>query len=186
MEDNNNYFESDEYLYKNLEEDDSAVKADTENVEDNSSAEAENDSSVEVQDSYADYMQEYEQSQTEKNASRESSLNPDDKDDESKPKKTKLGWISLGLLLGSMFIMGAMDNISGLSYKIKDPVNDICSLCAFVSFVLMIYTRIKYPKDRPAKAVMWIMIVTVIIVAISAIILFFACMACVEGLNSLH
>ena len=86
--------------------------------------------------------------------------------------------ISLILYFGSSVISGLLYSISSVtgSYLIN-----IGGLCPLAGIVLMIIARVKYPKNKFAKVLMWLYIILTLLAIIAVILLFAACVhACVN------
>lgn len=93
-------------------------------------------------------------------------------------EKTNLGIISFALY----FVSGAIAGLA--SYTNKGAVIEgIAAMVGLASFVLMIYTRVKFPKDVWGKVTMWLYIVSVGMTIIAAILLLVACFTCASGLK---
>ena len=111
-----------------------------------------------------------------------------DENNEKDEPKTNLGIISLVLLFASLIVPGLFNAmLSTIGSSMIDgaiSVVDTISGCAtLASFVLMIYTRIKYPKDRAAKATMWLFVAGFIIFALTMIFIIVACSSCASQLR---
>ncbi|MBQ4466074.1 MAG: hypothetical protein II916_08950 [Oscillospiraceae bacterium] len=59
----------------------------------------------------------------------------------------------------------------------------IGSLSQIAAFVMMLVTRIKYPKNTLGKVLMWIYIVGAILAALAAILIIVACASCLNELS---
>lgn len=80
--------------------------------------------------------------------------------------------ISLILYFGSSAISGLLYSISSVS---GSYVANIGGLCPLAGIVLMIIARVKYPKNRFAKVLMWIYIILTILAIVTVILIFAAC-----------
>lgn len=104
---------------------------------------------------------------------------------EEKPDKTNIGLISFCLLIGAFAISGLGGVLSSMGFDLAmyGALEAIQGLMVFASFILMIITRVKYPKDGFGKAVMWLFIVGLIFLAVIIITLIVFCSSCA---NELH
>lgn len=80
--------------------------------------------------------------------------------------------ISLILYFGSSALTGLLYYVSAFSGM---SVASITSICPLAGIVLMIIARVKYPKNKFAKILMWIYIILTILTIVSVVILFAAC-----------
>lgn len=147
MDNDNLNIESDEYLYKNLEED--ANKVVEEYIPD--------------EDVDSKYMNE------------KNNIEPEE-------EKTNLGMISLAIL-GVSIVMGILGDNLSLGSVVSRALEGFCSICGVVSFILMIYTRIKYRKDIWAKITMWLFIVGFVFTVVAVLLLIWACSSCVGSMG---
>lgn len=99
------------------------------------------------------------------------------KNDEMSPEDTKnanlLCILSLVLTFGS-------DAILGIIMVIFPPIGTILSsispLCNLAGLVLMIVARVKYPKSKFAKVLMWVYIILFILGILAIVLIIAACM----------
>ena len=80
--------------------------------------------------------------------------------------------ISLILYFGSSAISGLLYSISSIS---GSYVANIGGLCPLAGIVLMIIARVKYPKNKFAKVLMWVYIIFTLLAIVGAIIVVAAC-----------
>lgn len=91
---------------------------------------------------------------------------------EDNDKANLISAISLLCFIAPFLITGLFLN-SGL----ESLVSNLISLLELASFVLMIYVRVKYPKNIFAKVLMWFYIVAITLMIILVAVFFFACFA---------
>lgn len=155
--DNNelNNIESDEFLYRNLEE--------TKDVVNNYSL---NEDILNEYTNADDVTKEYSKKE----------------DDEKLEEKTNLGVISL-ILLGISILFAVVGDNHVIPIGIRDVFQNLCTWVGGASFLLMIYTRIKYRKDIAAKVAMWLFIIGFIIAVCAILIFIWACTSCVGAMG---
>lgn len=98
--------------------------------------------------------------------------------------------ILLPMLTGGVtFLLGdtAQENVTqtaeAATTVLLQAVSSICSLCGIASFVIMIITRVKYPKNTRGKVLMWIFVVLAILFALAMIVLILACASCLDSMR---
>ncbi len=95
---------------------------------------------------------------------------------EDKDKANLLAAISLLCFLAPWLISGLF-----LKTDFEYIVSNLSGVLELASFVLMIYVRVRYPKNVFGKVLMWLYIVLGILFIISMIIFFVACISCVQS-----
>jgi hypothetical protein len=123
---------------------------------------------------------------------------------EEKKQGNKFSIISLVLFVCSIiadFLDGALSALHGITTanNYGEPLSSIIYLliiiCTIISwalliaaFVLMIYVRVKYPKNTFGKVLMWVYISVIVIYMIFIIVIFIsiglACGACIIELEN--
>ena len=100
-----------------------------------------------------------------------------------------LAGIGLGLFVlyliisfGEWGIMEVLDNAERTKEAINlaEIVNGFLLLMPIASFVLMLITRIRYPKNVMGKVLMWVFIVSGILLALFIIAILVTCVACLN------
>ncbi len=91
------------------------------------------------------------------------------------------------LLMGGFNVLTetAKDSESGnpIITGISSILGGISSLTEIAAFVMMIVTRVKYPKNVWGKVLMWIYIVLGILIVIGMVLLILACAYCVNEMR---
>ena len=109
--------------------------------------------------------------------------------EEDKRRGNLLAGIGLGLFVlylivnfGEWGFMKALESNShaGETTDLIAAINSILLLMPVTSFVLMLITRIKYPKNVLGKVLMWVFIVSGILLAFLVIATLVACVACLN------
>ena len=95
-----------------------------------------------------------------------------EKDKEDEKNANLLCVISLILYFGSGTISGIFAVLSSVS---GTYISSFTGLCPLAGIVLMIIARVKYPKNKFAKILMWIYIILTLISIIAVIIVIAAC-----------
>ena len=110
----------------------------------------------------------------------EESVEPVQIQEKEEDPRTYLGLVALAMFFGAG-IVGALTNYTR-SIEMDSVIQFAESVMLIASFVLMIYVRIKYPKDVAAKVLMWIMIVGVVATIIMILVLIVACKTLCSGM----
>ena len=92
--------------------------------------------------------------------------------DDEKQKADRLGWIALALWL--------IPIVAG-RFNIDRFFSPLFPLCQVASLVLTIFVRVKYPKNRFGKVMMWLLIISVIVSVIFLIIMAILCNSMAES-----
>ena len=100
---------------------------------------------------------------------------------EDKKKADKLCLISL-LLFFIPDIVGC--TILRFIEDVNDGISAVFALCPLAAIVLMIVARVKYPKNKFAKILMWVYIALIIAGILFLILILAACAACLSGFSS--
>lgn len=100
---------------------------------------------------------------------------------EDKKKADKLCLISL-LLFFIPDIVGS--TILRFIEDVNDGISAVFALCPLAAIVLMIVARVKYPKNKFAKILMWVYIALIIAGILFLIFILAACAACLSGFSS--
>lgn len=95
--------------------------------------------------------------------------------EEENKKANKLCIISLCLKYIPTVISGALYGISSDSNFITNLLICLLGLCPLAAFVIMITVRVKYPKNKFGKIIMWIYIIELILTIISILIIIITC-----------
>lgn len=98
---------------------------------------------------------------------------PEETEEDAKKAK-ELGLISLALYFLGTTICGLFRSM--LPDSLSPIITSMAGLCPTAGIITMVYGRIKYPKNKFLKIVMWIIIATIIVGIIVSIVLFIACM----------
>ena len=99
------------------------------------------------------------------------------KDIEETPEDKKNAHL---LCIISLILTFASDIIAGIVSVIFPPLGsllvEVAPLCNLAGLVLMIVARVKYPKNKFAKILMWIYIILFLLGILAVVLLFVACM----------
>ena len=93
--------------------------------------------------------------------------------DNDEKEAKRLGIISLVLFFAGQFIFGTLGSL--LSGYLGESVMALGGVCPLSGIVVMIVGRVKYPKNRFLKIVMWIIIGSIIILIIFWILFIIWC-----------
>lgn len=114
---------------------------------------------------------------------------------EEKKNGDRLALTSLGLLVAPLGISmllalyfnmtssGDIDASTLTNSPIATFLEGLMSMCRLGSLVTMIITRVKYPKNKLGKIMMWVYIVLGILLVIAIILLIIACGQCIEEMR---
>lgn len=124
---------------------------------------------------------------------------------EDKKKGNMWSWISLGCFLGRFVVDVAIAFVSGMATSLFSAIDDVEKIgeattvvsemiftigtCAsyamsIAALVIMIYVRVKYPKNIFGKVLMWVYIVSFVIYIILMVAFIIACgIACAACTN---
>lgn len=105
--------------------------------------------------------------------------------EEENKKANKLCIISLCLKYIPTIITGSFYGITGESNSVINSLINLLGLCPLAAFIIMIIVRVKYPKNKFGKIIMWIYIIELILVIIGVIILLIACGAILRDCRGL-
>ena len=114
-------------------------------------------------------------------------------------KGNLFSWISVACSVGSKllgFLCGCVAGLIGKGTALDWSDNPIIQglgallygvtgLAELAGFVLMVYVRVKYPKNVFGKVLMWIYIVGFILYLIAAIVLLIACISCANSCSGM-
>jgi len=101
--------------------------------------------------------------------------------------KTRLGLISMILFICGMVVPFLLNSLIDffMWYSISEAAEVVCGLILLAAFILMIYTRVKYPKDVFGKITMWLFIVAIVFTILLIVFLMVACYSCTTALGEL-
>jgi hypothetical protein len=93
-----------------------------------------------------------------------------------------LSSIAAAIMNGFNYSSEILDN--PLTRVIGTLLAGILGLSELAGFILMIYVRVKYPKNTFGKVLMWLYIIWLIMMVIAAILVIATCVMCVNELSS--
>lgn len=107
--------------------------------------------------------------------------------DDSNKKVNTLCWISLACLIApfilSVFYSSFLENTAMEKNEILSGIFEfIFTVAEILGVVLMLYVRIKYPKNIFGKVVMWLYIIALVIIILLIIFVITLCDGCITGL----
>jgi len=107
--------------------------------------------------------------------------------DDSNKKVNTLCWISLACLVVpfilTVFYSSFLENTAMEKNEILSGIFEfIFTLAEILGVVLMLYVRIKYPKNIFGKVVMWLYIIALVIIILLIIFVITLCDGCITGL----
>lgn len=90
-----------------------------------------------------------------------------------------------GLMTGMTVDQETADStVTQMLSQLVTIASAIGTLAGTASFVVMIITRIRYPKNKRGKVLMWIFIVLAILTALAMIALIVACVSCLDSMRN--
>ncbi len=126
-----------------------------------------------------------------------------DKHSSETPEEHRKGnlfsWISVACSVGSKllgFLCGCVAGLIGKGTALDWSDNPliqglgvllygVTGLAELAGFVLMVYVRVKYPKNVFGKVLMWIYIIGFILYLVAAIVLLIACISCANSCSGM-
>jgi len=107
--------------------------------------------------------------------------------DDSNKKVNTLCWISLACMVVpfilTVFYSSFLENTAMEKNEILSGIFEfIFTLAEILGVVLMLYVRIKYPKNIFGKVVMWLYIIALVIIILLIIFVITLCDGCITGL----
>lgn len=110
--------------------------------------------------------------------------------EQNKKKANKLCWISLACAIGPWLLWMITDKLQELA-GIGEVFRILCNIANalsgigwLVAIVLMIYVRVKYPKNVFGKILMWLYIIVIILAILFFLFVMIMCSTCVGGAES--
>ena len=110
----------------------------------------------------------------------------------SDKKANILCWISLACLivpfilspiLGKIVLSTSQTIVGGLFSFLSSLIGFCFHIARILGVVLMIYVRIKYPKNVFGKVLMWIYIIVLVIIILFIIFIMVLCNGCIDGMS---
>lgn len=111
---------------------------------------------------------------------------------EDEKKANKLGITSLCLFFGPGIVSALLIAISAsvkssIIMSLATILSALSGVASLASIVLMIIIRVKYPKNKLGKILMWLYIILFVLAIVLTVLVFVACLAfCGNELSNCH
>ncbi len=111
--------------------------------------------------------------------------------EQNNKKANMLCWISVACMVIPFIISVIMGewtltttgNMTGIVSTFYNVFSALLYLARIVGFGIMIYVRMKYPKNLFGKVLMWIYIIMLVLLVLLIIFIAVLCNGCVEGVT---